>query len=66
MITVSNHERSLDGRGASVDRGANSGVAGADTRLMRTSGRHVDITGTDNHKIESAAIGTCGGVLETD
>ena len=60
MITVSNHERSLDARGALVDRGANGGVAGADTRLIRASGRHADITGIDNHKIKNVAIGTCG------
>ena len=66
MITVSNHERSPDARGALVDRGANGGVAGADARLMRASGRHVDITGIDNHKIKNVAIGTCGGVVDTD
>ena len=36
------------------------------TRLTRTSGRHVDITGIDNHKIKNVAIGTCGGVVDTD
>ena len=66
MITVSNHERSLDARGALVDRGASGGIAGADTRLIRASGRHVDVTGIDNHKIKNLAIGTCGGVFDTD
>ena len=29
------------------------------------SGRHVDITGIDNHKIKNARIGSCGGVVNT-
>ena len=33
---------------------------------MRASGRHVDIAGIDNHKIKNVAIGTCGGVVDTD
>ena len=53
-------------RGVLVDRGANGGVAGADTRLTRTSGCHANITGIDNHKIKNAGIGTCGRVVDTD
>ena len=47
VITVSNHEQKSEIRGALVDRGANGGVAGSDTRLMRPSGRQADITGVD-------------------
>ena len=47
LLSVSNHEQATNVRGALVDRGANGGVAGADTRVIQASGRHVDITGID-------------------
>ena len=51
LLSVSNHEQATKVRGALVDRGANGGVAGADTRVIQASRRYVDITGIDNHKI---------------
>ena len=62
---ASNHEQATKVRGALVDGGANGGVAGADTRVMQASGRHVDITGIDNHKIKNVRIGSCGSVVNT-
>ena len=53
MITVSNHERSLDARGALVDRGANGGVAGAECFSLSSKISNVELsmfpTGEDNH-----------------
>ena len=54
LLSVSNHEQAAKVRGALADRGANGGVAGADTRVTQASGRCADITGIDNHKIKNA------------
>ena len=61
---VSLHRRASK-RGALVDRGANGGVAGADTHIISRTGRTVDITGIDEHQLNSIPIGTCGAVVPT-
>jgi hypothetical protein len=53
-------------RGALIDRGANGGIAGADTRVIaRHPHRYVDIRDIDNHEITSIPIVTAGAVART-
>ena len=51
---VSNH--GIKGRGSLVDRGANGGIAGDDTRVIRKHVRTVDVTGIDNHEMTDLHI----------
>jgi hypothetical protein len=46
-----------------VDRGANSGVAGNDVRVIFKTNLTVDIKGIDNHRCTNIDIGTVGGVI---
>jgi hypothetical protein len=43
-------------RGALVDRGANGGIAGDDTRVIHKHLRKVDVTGIDNHEMTDLQI----------
>jgi hypothetical protein len=47
---VSYHQASSGQSLLLIDRGANSGVAGTDVRVIIKSGRTVDIRGIDNHQ----------------
>jgi hypothetical protein len=38
-------------RGAMIDRGANGGIAGSDTRRISDTGRTVDVVGIDDHEL---------------
>ena len=44
------HKRS---RGALVDRGANGSIVGNDARVIRRLNKMVDVTGIDNHELNS-------------
>jgi hypothetical protein len=49
-----------------IDRGANGGIAGIDTRVLeRHPHRTVDIRGIDNHEITSIPIVTAGAVARS-
>ncbi len=49
-----------------IDRGANGGIAGTDTRVLaRHPHRTVDIRGIDNHEITSIPIVTAGAVARS-
>jgi hypothetical protein len=49
-----------------IDRGANGGIAGADTRIIeRHPHRMVDVRGIDNHEITSTPIVTAGAVAKS-
>ena len=53
---VSNHSTRSQ-RGALVDRGANGGIIGNDARVIHTHlHRKVDVTGIDNHELNSLKI----------
>ena len=53
-------------KGALVDRGANGGIAGSDTRIMDTHPtRKVDIEGIDKHRLPDIPIVTAGAVVTT-
>jgi hypothetical protein len=64
MYQVSNHKQ-MTLPLALIDRGANGGVAGSDTKLIDKSLRSVHIQGIDNHMIKDIPIGTVGAVINT-
>jgi hypothetical protein len=64
MYQVSNHKQTTLPL-ALIDRGANSGVAGSDTRLIDKSLCSVHIQGIDDHMIKDVPIGTVGAVVNT-
>jgi hypothetical protein len=64
MYQVSNHKQMMLPL-ALIDRGANGGVAGLDTRLIDKSLRSVHIQVIDNHMIKDVPIGTVGAVVST-
>ena len=64
MYQVSNHKQTTLPL-ALIDRGANGGVAGSDTRLIDKSLRSVHIQGIDDHMIKDVPIGTVGAVVNT-
>jgi hypothetical protein len=64
MYQVSNHKQTMLPL-ALIDRGANGGVAGSDTRLIDKSLRSVYIQGIDDHMIKDVPIGTVGTVVNT-
>jgi hypothetical protein len=53
-------------QGSLIDRGANGGIAGSDTRVvLRHPHRTVDIRGIDNHEITSIPVVTAGAVVRS-
>jgi hypothetical protein len=64
MYQVSNHKQTMLPL-VLIDRGANGGVAGSDTRLIDKSLRSVHIQGIDDHIIKDVPIGTVGAVINT-
>jgi hypothetical protein len=64
MYQVSNHKQTMLPL-ALIDRGANGGVAGSDTRLIDKSLCSVHIQGIDDHMIKDVPIGTVGTVVNT-
>ena len=52
--------------GALVDRGANGGVAGNDTRILHQHpSRRVEIQGIDNHRVPPVPIVSAASVTNT-
>ena len=43
-------------RGALIDRGANGGIVGSDAVVIKVHQRQVDVTGIDNHELNSLKI----------
>jgi hypothetical protein len=64
MYQVSNHKQTTLPL-ALIDRGANGGVTGSDTRLIDKSLHSVHIQGIDDHMIKDVPIGTVGTVVNT-
>jgi hypothetical protein len=64
MYQVSNHKQTTLPL-ALIDRGANGGVVGSDTRLIDKSLRSVHIQGINDHMIKDVPIGTVGAVVNT-
>ena len=52
-------------RGSMIDRGANGGIAGNDTRFLAKSDRLIDVTGIDDHQMTDLRIGTAAGKVIT-
>ena len=53
-------------RKALVDRGANGGLAGNDSRVFATTDRKVSVSGIDNHELLDLPIVSCGAVVSTN
>jgi hypothetical protein len=64
MYQVSNHKQTTLPL-ALIDRGANGGAAGSDTRLIDKSPHSVHIQGIDNLMIKDIPISTDGAVVNT-
>jgi len=57
VYRVSAHAAQSGNRGALVDRGANGGIIGNDEHILyRHPGQEVDVTGIDNHQIDSLKV----------
>jgi len=57
VYLVSPHAAQRGNRGALKDRGANGGIIGNDAHILYTHpGQEVDITGIDNHQINSLKV----------
>jgi hypothetical protein len=64
MYQVSNHKQ-MTLPLVLIDRGANGGVTGSDTRLIDKSLHSVHIQGIHDHMIKDVPIGTVGAVVNT-
>ena len=51
--------------GSLFDRGANSGLAGSDVRVLSTSPRKCTVTGIDNHEIPGLDLVQCDALVDT-
>ena len=53
---------------ALVDRGANGGISGNDTRIVEDgrTGKYIDLCGIDNHTINQVELVTCGAYVRSD
>ena len=51
--------------GALIDRGANGGIAGGDTKVIARTDRKVHVEGIDKHQITDLPVATCAGVVDT-
>jgi len=57
VYRVSAHAAQRDNCGALVDRGANGGIIGNDAHILYTHpGQEVDVTGINNHQIDSLKV----------
>ena len=56
VYNVSNHSVSRSKRGSLLNRGANGGILGNDARVYLQHTREVDVTGIDNHELNSLKI----------
>ena len=61
--TVARHNRQATG--ALVDRGANGGIAGDDTRIIERTQQRVDLSGIDNHEMCDIPITSVGAHIRT-
>ena len=64
QITISANAIATSGSSL-IDRGANAGMAGADVRLLETTGVKVDVSGIDNHTLPGLDLATVAGVVQT-
>jgi hypothetical protein len=50
---------------ALVDRGANGGIVGNDSKVLARTGKYVNLCGVDDHKVDDSELVTAGAVVET-
>jgi len=55
----------VDGLKSLVDRGANTGLAGADTRVLKETNSFVDISGISDHKVPGLRVCSVAGKVMT-
>ena len=60
---ISAHKTSK--KGSLVDRGANGGIAGTDSRIISVGTRRVDISGINNHQLDNLKVVTAGAVAKS-
>ena len=53
---VNDHRRAYKGIGALVDRGANGGIAGSDTRVIYRTKKTIALSGIDNHIVRNLEL----------
>lgn len=61
---LTNEHQVLRRLGALVDRGANGGIAGADTTLVYRTGSFLALSGIDNHTVRDLEIVHAAGVVK--
>jgi len=67
VYCVSAHAAQRGNRGALVDRGANGGIIGNDAHALYTHpGQEVDVTGIDNHQIDSLKVVNASAKIFTE
>jgi hypothetical protein len=59
------NQRNVNMPGSIVDRGANGGIAGQDSRKISGTERVVTVTGIDGHQMPNLEICTVGSVIDT-
>jgi hypothetical protein len=47
-----------------VDRGANGGIVGNDSRVLARTGKYIDLCGVDDHKVDNLELVMAGAVVE--
>ena len=52
--------------GSLVDRGANSGLAESDVRILSRSSRKCTVTGIDSHELQGLDVVQCAALVETN
>ncbi len=63
---INNNREMPKGWTALVDRGANGGIAGQDTRVLATMDRSIDLSGIDDHTVRNLPLVTAGGVVRSN
>ena len=51
---------------ALVDRGANGGISGDDSRVIWRTKIYIDLSGVDDHTVRNLELVTAGGVVESN
>ena len=63
-LTYSVGKHKADKPGALINHGANTGIAGADVRVIEMTHRAVNVQGVSDHKVTDLKIVTAGGIVQ--
>ena len=64
-VNISTHSGKAKWPAPLVDRGANGGIVGNDSKVLARTGKYVDLCGVDDHKVDDLELVTAGAVVET-